>query len=332
MLEVCANYPTYIEKAPRSRYDKHTMMIQAQQLTKQYGSFTAVSSVSFGAQTGEVVGLLGPNGAGKTSIMRMLTGYTPPTSGTARIADFDILTDPLDVRERIGYLPERVPLYPDMTVEEYLTYWAELRGMNNRKTRQARVLATLERVYLTDKRKKLVRSLSKGMRQRLGIAQAIVHNPPVIILDEPTIGIDPRQVIEVRQMVRELGREHCVLFSTHILTEAEQVCDRLLILNQGKIVAQGTPNELRYQLQQGAGLYIEFAAHVPTEHAARVFAGVSGLLDATPQGNGWNLTTHAPDIREQLFDQAAQVGCPIIELRPITLTLEDIFLNIIGDA
>ncbi|MEO0565253.1 MAG: ABC transporter ATP-binding protein, partial [Chloroflexota bacterium] len=208
-------------------------MIEAKQLTKNYGTFTAVRDVTFTAEKGEVVGLLGPNGAGKTTTMRMLTGYTPPTRGTAILAGFDVTVDPLDVRENIGYLPERVPIYPDMTVREYVSYWGQLRGLHNRRERLHRVDEVIDTVQLGFKRNKLVRSLSKGMRQRLGLAQALVHNPPIIILDEPTIGIDPQQVLEVRDTVRRLGNDHCVLFSTHILTEAEQVCDRLVIINQG---------------------------------------------------------------------------------------------------
>ena len=240
-------------------------LIEAKRLTKYYGNFAAVRGASFTAYKGEVVGLLGPNGAGKTTLMRMLTGYSPPSSGTAIIAGFDITVDSLDARAKIGYLPERVPLYPDMTVFEYISYWGELRGLNNAKQRRARTDAVIEQVQLSSKRNRLVRSLSKGMRQRLGIAQALVHNPDIIILDEPTIGIDPQQVIEVRQVVRELGKNHAVLFSTHILTEAEQVCDRLLIINQGQIVAEGSPDGLRKQLQHGAQVYVELGGASPAQ-------------------------------------------------------------------
>ena len=229
------------------------MMIEARGLTKRYGAHLAVDGLSFSAKQGEIVGLLGPNGAGKTTTMRMLTGFMPPSEGTALIDGHDIVRDSLEARRRVGYLPERVPLYPDMTVGGYVTFWAKLRGV---RSARAQVEGVLKRVQLLDRRDTLIRHLSKGMRQRLGLAQALVHNPPVIILDEPTIGIDPQQVIEVRQSVRELGQDHTVLFSTHILSEAEQVCDRVLIINKGKIVAQGKPADLRRQLQPGATLYV----------------------------------------------------------------------------
>lgn len=305
-------------------------MIEAKALTKKYGTFTAVREASFRAEAGEVVGLLGPNGAGKTTIMRMLTGYTPPTGGSATIAGFDVTVDPLDVREHIGYLPERVPLYPDMTVREYVSYWAQLRGMHKRRERMARVDAVIDRVQLGDKRHKLVRSLSKGMRQRLGLAQALVHQPDVVILDEPTIGIDPRQVLEVRQTVRELGRDHCVLFSTHILTEAEQVCDRLVIINQGRVVAEGTPEQLRQRIQEGAAVYVEFAPGTP-ETAFAVLRETPGVLSAQRVGRGYQLQVASPAVRTALYERVRETGYTLLEMRSAALTLEDIFLNIIGE-
>lgn len=306
-------------------------MIEAKQLTKNYGEFSAVRGVSFTAAQGEVVGLLGPNGAGKTTIMRMLTGYTPPTSGTAVIAGFDIGKDPLDARERIGYLPERVPIYPDMTVYEYVGYWAQLRGLRDRKRRREQVDQTLEAVQLTFKRNKLVRSLSKGMRQRLGLAQALVHNPDIIILDEPTIGIDPQQVIEVRDTVRQLGAEHCVLFSTHILTEAEQVCDRLLIINQGVIIAEGTPSALREELTGGMGVYVELRG--AERKAGRKFlAGVAGVVEAKISGTGYQLYITDEGVRELIFEAVVKAHYTLHEMRSVNMTLEDIFLNIVNES
>lgn len=303
-------------------------MIEAKQLTKNYGTFTAVKQVSFSAKPGEVVGLLGPNGAGKSTIMRMLTGFTPPTSGKAFIAGFDVSIDPLDAREHVGYLPERVPLYPDMTVFEYISYWAQLRGLRDRRHRRQQVNAVIDRVQLGFKSKALIRSLSKGMRQRLGLAQAIVHNPDVIILDEPTIGIDPQQVIEVREMVRGLRDEHCVLFSTHILTEAEQVCDRLLIINQGQIIAEGTPNELRRRFQHGADLYLETADGVSAV-LTTILQQYPGVEQVAVQGNGYQLRIGTVD-RAPFIEHITQAGYIVIEVRPIAMTLEDIFLNLIG--
>src|SRR3954454_24820494 len=229
-------------------------MIEVNNLTKRYSHHLAVDHISFKAKKGEVVGLLGPNGAGKTSTMRMLTGFMPPSEGSAVIAGHDVVGDSMEARRSVGYLPERVPVYPDMTVRGYVTFWAKLRRVPNTK---ARVDEALDRVQLMDRQNALVRHLSKGLRQRLGLAQALVHNPPVIILDEPTIGIDPQQLIEIRDTVRKLGADHTVLFSTHILSEAEQVCDRVLIMDKGHIIAQGKPADLRKQLQPGATLYIE---------------------------------------------------------------------------
>ncbi|MBC7871179.1 MAG: ABC transporter ATP-binding protein [Chitinophagaceae bacterium] len=203
-------------------------MIEVQNLTKRYGNYLAVDNISFEAQPGEILGLLGPNGAGKTTTMRVLTGFLPPNGGKISIAGFDVLTDSMQVRRQVGYMPERIPIYPDMTVEGYVTFWAKLRGVTRPRKRVAEVL---EQVQLYDRRRSLVRNLSKGMRQRLGLAQALVHDPKVVILDEPTIGIDPQQVIEVRESVRQLGQNHTVLFSTHILSEAEQVCDRVIIID-----------------------------------------------------------------------------------------------------
>ncbi len=231
-------------------------MIEVQNLTKRYGHFLAVDQISFTAKSGEIVGLLGPNGAGKTTTMRMLTGFMPPSEGIAKIAGFDVTENSMEVRKRVGYLPERVPIYPDMTVRAYIAFWAKLRGIRNPNKQVARVLET---VHLTDRRDTLVRNLSKGMRQRLGLAQALVHDPEVVILDEPTIGIDPQQVIEVRESVRQLGKKHTVLFSTHILSEAEQVCDRVIIINKGRILAQGAPATLRKQLQHGDHLFAQIS-------------------------------------------------------------------------
>jgi ABC-2 type transport system ATP-binding protein len=217
-------------------------MIEVKELSKRFGERLAVDRITFTAKAGEVVGLLGANGAGKTTTMRMLTGFLPPTEGSANIAGHDITDDSMEARRAVGYLPERVPVYPDMTVREYVLFWARLRGAA---CPAASADAAIARVNLTDRRNTLIRSLSKGMRQRLGFAQALAHDPPVLILDEPTIGIDPQQVIEVRETVRSLGKEKTVLFSTHILSEAEQICDRVVILHHGQIVAQGEPEILK---------------------------------------------------------------------------------------
>jgi len=304
-------------------------MIEAKKLTKVFGRTVVVRDVTFSAQKGEVVGLLGPNGAGKTTIMRMLTGYTPPTSGTAIIAGFDVRVDPLDVREHIGYLPERVPLYPDMTVREYVDYWAQLRGMHRAKERRQRVDEIIDTVELGYKKRKLVRTLSKGMRQRLGLAQALVHQPDVVILDEPTIGIDPQQVLESRQTVRRLGEHHCVLFSTHILTEAEQVCDRLVIVNKGRIVAEGTPEDLRRNIQQKADLYVEVTPS-PDVNVEELLNQIPGVTGVSVTGQGYRLRLDGQGIRERVHQTVVDHNLTLLEMSSEKLTLEDIFLDIIG--
>ncbi len=301
-------------------------MIEVKQLTKQYGSRLAVDRISFKAKEGEVVALLGPNGAGKTTTMRMLTGFLPPTSGRASIAGHDILDDSLEARRNVGYLPERVPVYPDMTVYGYLAFWAKLRGV--RSPRRA-VRAVLERVQLADRQSTLVRSLSKGMRQRLGLAQALVHDPPVIILDEPTIGIDPQQVIEVRDTVRQLGKDRTVLFSTHLLNEAEQVCDRVIIINKGRIVAQDNPAELRRKLQPELHLFVALGGG--RGDGAQLLRSIPGVAAVEAEGGGFNVRVKkGVDIRAELIDRALHAGFTIHEMRPVMLTLENIFLDIVG--
>lgn len=301
-------------------------MIEIEKLTKRYGQHVAVDHISFKAKQGEIVGLLGPNGAGKTTTMRMLTTFMPPSEGTAKVAGFDIQQDSFEVRKRVGYLPERIPIYPDMTVWGYIAFWAQLRGVKNMK----QVDAILDRVQLLDRRKTLLRNLSKGMRQRLGLAQALVHDPPVVILDEPTIGIDPQQVIEVREAVRQLGEKHTVLFSTHILSEAEQVCDRVVIINRGKIVAQGTPATLRTQLQPGAHLFVQISG-ASAETILKLLRTIPGVSDAQPNGNGFSVRTGTKqDVRAEISGRVAGAGYALLEMRPVAMTLEDIFLDIVG--
>jgi ABC-2 type transport system ATP-binding protein len=302
-------------------------MIEVENLKKQYGAFQALKGISFQAQTGEILGILGPNGAGKTTTMRILTAFMPPSDGRVTVAGYDIIRDSMEVRKRVGYLPERVPLYPDMTVEGFIAFWAKLRGVRDANGQTKRVL---ERVNLYDRRKSLVRKLSKGMRQRLGLAQALVHNPEVIILDEPTIGIDPQQVIEVRESVRALGKDHTVLFSTHILSEAEQVCDRVIILNKGEIVAEGEPGKLRQKLQAGNSLYVEIQGGTP-EAICALLEGIKGVIAVASQGEGFAVRAKSnTDVRSQIFDRVAGAGYRLLEMRPVAMTLEDIFLEVVN--
>ena len=302
-------------------------MIEVHKLTKRYGAYTAVDQLEFKAKQGEVVGLLGPNGAGKTTTMRMLTGFMPPTSGTASIAGFDIADESMDARRSVGYMPERIPVYPDMTVRGYVTFWAQLRGERRPANK---VDAVLKRVQLFDRRDTLVRHLSKGMRQRLGLAQALVHNPPVIILDEPTIGIDPAQVIEVRETVKSLGKDHTVLFSTHILSEAEQVCDRVLIINKGQLIAQGKPGELRDKLQSGAAVYVEIGG-ANADAARKLLTGISSISSVEKQGTGWLIRAKKnSDPRAEISSKIASAGYTLLEIRQEKTSLEAIFLELVG--
>ncbi len=302
-------------------------MIEVHNLTKTFGSHRAVDDISFEARPGEIVGILGPNGAGKTTTMRILSGYMPPTSGQARVAGFDVLQESLEVRKRVGYLPETVPVYPDMTVYSYIKFWAELRGVRRARPRVEQVI---EQVQLTSRRNSLIRNLSKGMRQRLGLAQAIVHDPEVVILDEPTIGIDPQQVIEVRESVRALGQNHTVLFSTHILSEAEQVCDRVLIIQQGRIVAEGAPANLRRKLQPDPRLYVLIGSAAP-EAALALLENTAGVVAVEPQSSGYIVHSQpGQDIRAEISARVIEAGYPLLELRPVAMTLEDIFLDIVG--
>lgn len=303
-------------------------MIDVENLTKHYGIHTALDDVSFKARDGEITGLLGPNGAGKTTTMRILTGFMPPSSGRAIVAGHDVTEDSMAVRQRVGYMPERVPIYPDMTVEGYVSFWAKMRGINRP---GPRVREVLERVQLHDRRKSLVRNLSKGMRQRLGLAQALVHEPEVVILDEPTIGIDPHQVIEVREMVRELAADHTVLFSTHILSEAEQVCDRVVIVNRGRVAAYGKPEALRRQLDPGNQLYVEIGGAEP-QRVRNLLSKISGVQAVEPVGGGFNVVTkQGVDVRPAIVQRVTETNYHLLEIRPAAMTLEDIFLSLVQE-
>ncbi len=301
-------------------------MIEVEHLTKRYGHFTAVSDISFSAAQGEILGFLGPNGAGKTTTMRILTGYMPPSDGKAKVAGFDVFMDSIDVRRHVGYLPETVPLYPDMTVRGYVRYIADLRSVPHAADRADAVLKT---VGMYERRGSLVRSISKGMRQRVGLAQALVHDPEVLILDEPTIGLDPHQTLEVRELVRALGKSHTILFSTHILSEAEQVCDRVIIIDKGQIVAMDTPQRLRDRLQQGGRLFVRIAAQAEPAAVIKKLRQLAAVASVEPYTDGYILTASAAvDIRARLATAVISAGWELLELRPLAMSLEDIFLEL----
>jgi ABC-2 type transport system ATP-binding protein len=298
-------------------------VIEVKSLTRLYGDVVAVDHISFKAASGEILGLLGPNGAGKTTTMRMLTGFLPPTSGTALIDKFDIVESSMEARGRVGYLPERVPLYQDMTVFGYILFWAQLRRV---KAPRDRTVAVLKQFDLLGRRDRLVRQLSKGLRQRLGLAQALVHDPPVIILDEPTIGIDPQQVIEVRQAVRDLRKTHTVLFSTHILSEAEEICDRVVIIDHGKIVAQGTPEALQKQVR--ANTFVVDIGRMDHERASAVLRSITGVVTVRRKGSTYTVETDgARDIRGDISAAVVAAGGELLEMTQVRSTLEDVFLR-----
>lgn len=307
-------------------------MIEVKNLTKRYGSFVAVDGITFDVGDGEIVGFLGPNGAGKTSTIRILTCYHPASSGTATVGGHDVFLDSHAVRRLIGYLPESTPLYPEMRVREYLNFRGKLHGMNLA-DRQAAIKRVCDRCWLGDFIDRPIGQLSKGMRQRVGLADALQCNPKVLVLDEPTIGLDPSQIRETRNLIRELGRDHTILFSSHILSEVEQVCSRIIIIARGRLVATGTPEELRRHVSADSRLIAEVRGPAgDVKGAVAKLAGVSGV--ELHEVDGWcrlsiasNGTT---DIREPLAKLMHDRGWGVRELRRETPTLEDFFVKIIA--
>ncbi len=235
-------------------------MIEVQNLTKRYGRITAVEDISFRVERGEILGFLGPNGAGKTTTMRILTGYLPATEGKAVVAGFDVFDQPVEAKRRTGYLPETPPLYPDMTVQEYLSFVSKIKGVPSAERRE-RIQQVMKRTRIDDMAHRLTSKLSKGYRQRVGLAQALIHNPDVLILDEPTAGLDPKQIIETRQLIKELAGDHTIVLSTHILPEVAQTCERVIIINKGHVVAVDTPRNLTARLQGSETMYVQIDAN-----------------------------------------------------------------------
>jgi ABC-2 type transport system ATP-binding protein len=304
-------------------------MIRTTGLTKDYGSRRAIENLTFEADQGEVVGFLGPNGAGKTTTMRILAGYMPPTFGTAQVAGFDVVNESIEVRRRVGYLPETVPLYPDMTVFGYLKFMADLRHLPNG---DEMVENALEMVQMEERAEGYIANLSKGMRQRVGLAQALLHKPEVLILDEPTIGLDPAQVVEVRNIIREIGKDRTILLSTHILSEAQQICDRVLIINKGHIVAEDSPENLQARLV-GAERSILRVKGDADELASQV-AKIKGVQGVKVRPDGALEFQFAPgvDVRPQVAKTVIDSGYDLLELSPVGLSLEEIFLELTRDG
>jgi len=302
-------------------------VIEVEGLTKRFVDKDVVSDVSFFVPEGEVLGFLGPNGAGKTTTMRMITGFLPATAGRIRVAGLDVERDPLGVRGRIGYLPENVALYPEMRVEEYLRYRAAVEGVPRAEIR-ARVDETAERCMITDVRRQLVGTLSKGYRQRVGLGAALIHKPPVLILDEPTVGLDPRQIVKIRELITELGREHTVILSTHILPEVEQVCRRVLIIDGGKIVADGTPEQLRGGFTGAAEIDVELDA--PEGEARAALEAIPGTSNVRGEGGGrFRFAVEGgSDLRQEVFKLAVARGWVLLGMARTVPSLEDVFLRL----
>lgn len=300
-------------------------MIEVENLTKYYGTLAAIENVSFIVEEGEILGFLGPNAAGKTTTMRILTGFMPPSSGTARVAGFDVFEDSLEVRKRIGYMPETVPLYPEMTVSSYLNFVASIREVEDRRERVEGIMDTCDIAHYADK---LIGKLSKGYRQRVGLAQALVHDPQVLVLDEPTIGLDPKQILEVRELIKSLGGDHTIILSTHILPEAAQVCGRVVIINKGRVVAGGSPEMLTAELQKGERILVHLQK--PAQDAASQLSQLEGVTEVKDKGEGKFEISCAlgADLRAEISSLVVGRGWGLLELRPVAMSLEEIFLQL----
>ena len=307
-------------------------MIEVEHLTKRYGAHTAVDDISFTVEDGCIYGLLGPNGAGKSTTMNILTGYLSATAGTVKVAGHDIAEEPLEAKKAIGYLPEQPPLYPEMTVREYLLFVAELKGVKHKKDRATMAETAMGRTGLQPVQNRLIRNLSKGYRQRVGIAAALLGEPKVIILDEPTVGLDPAQVIEIRNLIHDLGRTHTVILSSHILSEVQTVCDRVLIISAGKLVAQGTPEELAGQLAaRGTLSATAKGSREEILAAAGQVEGLTGLHITAEKGGEVSFTAvceGGSDLRGELSLALAKAGCPVLSLSTDSMSLEDVFLQL----
>ncbi len=308
-------------------------MIEVRELSKYYGEVVAVENVSFRVEKGQILGFLGPNGAGKTTTMRVLTCYLPPSAGSVQVAGYDVVEESMEVRRRIGYLPEQPPLYLDMSVADYLRFVAKIKGVPSARL-QSRLDETMERTGIAPVHNTVIGHLSKGYKQRVGLAQALVHNPEILVLDEPTIGLDPKQIIEIRQLIKGLGGDHTVILSTHILPEVGMTCEKVVIINKGRIAGEGTPASLVAQLKEGEVLRAQIRG--PQEQVASLLRQVDGVLDLAvePGVAGGDehvyLVTAVPgrDLREELARQVVDGGFRLRELRALEMTLEDIFLRL----
>ena len=310
--------------------ETNTKMIEVQDLTHYYGPYAAIEDVSFDVQRGEILGFLGPNGAGKTTTMRILTGFMPPTRGQVTLDGNDIVEQSLEVRKRVGYLPETVPLYTDMTVSNYLKYMGTLRKMPSRNIKR-RIGEVIDVCRLGDYRNTLIGKLSKGFRQRVGIAQAILHEPEVLVLDEPTIGIDPIQVVETRRLIQDLGQAQTVVLSSHILPEVSMICDRVLIIHEGRIVAEDTPSNLAERLQGTEHLEVEVGGPVPQVLSAlRRVPGVTSVSHRSFQGRELYSVQakQGEDLRDEVSRAVISNEWSLLSMQSVGMSLEEIFLRL----
>ncbi len=307
-------------------------MLEVQGLSKSYYGTPAVEDVSFRVETGEILGFLGPNGAGKTTTMRMITGFLPPTAGRVLLADVDVTEKPLEAKRELGYLPETLALYPEMRVREYVAFRAELCGVPSSR-RRARVDEAIQKCFVDDVAGKPIGNLSKGYRQRVGLAGALVHGPKVLVLDEPTVGLDPRQIVKVRDLIRDLRKEHTILLSTHILPEVEVLCDRILIIDRGRIVAAGTPDTLRQEMSQAPAVTVVLKGEV--SEADSILRQLPGVTRAARIGAGGETRVSlagaaGSDLRESVFREVVTRGWTLLELTPRQASLEDVFVRLVS--
>ena len=306
-------------------------MIQVQNLTKRYGNLVAIDNVSFRVGHGEILGFLGPNGAGKTTTMRIISGYMPPTDGTVRVGDFDVLEDPIKAKRQIGYLPENPPLYNDMTVQGYLDFVADIKNVSG-KNKKAKIDLAMERCGITDVRKRLIGNLSKGYRQRVGIAQAIVHDPAVLVLDEPTIGLDPKQIIEIRYLIKSLAGDRTVILSTHLLPEVTMTCTRVVIINEGKIVLEESLETLSQRANGAQMLFLKLNYNDKSNDVNEKILSLPTVSEVKESAYGEFIiqTKGGADIREELVKMVVENGWGLLELRPLMHALEEVFLRVIS--
>lgn len=307
-------------------------MIEVHSLTKRYGDKAAIENVTFDAKRGEILGFLGPNGAGKSTTMRILAGFMPASSGTARVAGFDVYDQSLEARRNVGYLPENVPLYPEMTVRDYLGFMAEIKGVG-RSERRASVNRSMEQARVTDRADWIIGKLSKGYRQRVGLAQALVSNPPVLILDEPTVGLDPRQIIETRNLIKGLGGDHTVILSTHILPEVSATCNRVVIISRGRVVAEDTPENLTRRLSGSERVEVEVAGE--SDGLATKLRSTNGVINVAVADHGTSEIgrflvdcVSGRDVRAEIASLVVLGGWSLVGLRGIGKSLEDVFLEL----